>query len=136
MRLVQFKNTGRVIEYPAEGVGSFGKTHRNGDYIVGEYHGDDSSLVAYTGQWPIVESEAPVYSQLEFMEALGDQVSIEIIEGAAPALKLIEKKFNAASTIDTADPRTESALDYLVASAEVPSFTTEDKARICAPVIS
>ncbi|NIB44752.1 hypothetical protein HBA55_34550 [Pseudomaricurvus alkylphenolicus] len=132
MRLVQFSNPGRMVNYPGEGAIAFGKTVRQGDTIIGEYLGNQN-LTEYTGPWPIEEAvvETPKYSRLGFMEALGDDVILEIIAATDPVIKLIDRKFQAASVIEGDHAQTVRALTYLVASDQVPSFTEADKARVC-----
>jgi len=78
---------------------------------------------------------APHYTQLEFMTALGNAVMLEIIAAAKtdPVIELIDRQFQAASVIDTADERTVEALVILKASALVPSFDEAARAALCAP---
>jgi len=56
MKLIQFSNPDRIVNYPAEGASAFGKTVRIGDMIAGEYHGS-VDLTPYTGEWPYVAPE-------------------------------------------------------------------------------
>ncbi|NIB44729.1 hypothetical protein HBA55_34435 [Pseudomaricurvus alkylphenolicus] len=130
--LVQFSNPEKQVTYPAEGASAFGKTVREGDLIIGEYFGS-ASLDPYIGPWPIDDSvvETPKYSQLAFMEAMGDDTILEIIAATDPVIKLIDRKFQAASVIEGDHPQTVQALTYLVASDQVPSFTEADRVRVC-----
>jgi hypothetical protein len=57
MKLVQFECPESVITYPAEGVEAFGKTHKVGDVVFGEYFGE-ADLAPYTGRWPYISDES------------------------------------------------------------------------------
>jgi hypothetical protein len=74
----------------------------------------------------------PVYTALEFIDALTDPVSLAIIASTDPKVKLIEKKFGAATSIVGDDPRLIVALDYLIGALQ--EMTEDIKAAICAAV--
>lgn len=65
MRIVQFTNASRVVNYPQEGISAFGHTERIGDLIVGEYKGSASAsdLPNYTGTWPLPPSAEALAKQ-------------------------------------------------------------------------
>lgn len=73
------------------------------------------------------------YSKLDFFDAVGDIVLLQIMEAAEtdPVVRLIDRKFQAAEIIDTASKNTIDAFDYLVASELVSGFTAELKAQLC-----
>jgi len=65
------------------------------------------------------------YTKLQLINALGMAAMAEIIASTDPMIKVIEKQFDAAEFVDVSDVNTIAALDYLAASADIPSMTVE-----------
>lgn len=86
-----------------------------------------------TGEAPLEDFELPkpVYTNIDFLSALGDAVVMEIMLASDPVIKLIDRKFQVSTSIDTGHEETEKAFLYLVASEQVPSFNQELRESLC-----
>ena len=108
MRIVSFVPTATTkIEYPFEGIQSFGKTQMHEGKIVGEYYGaaTEEELPTWSGNWPLTKTEYKV--------ALKSGEMMRLLGASAFA------KINAAAYPTNGDPVDEDAL-FFMESAKYP----------------
>ncbi len=100
---------------------------------------DDVNRIGH--RWNGTEfTEAPAtdiaaeYSGIEFYEAIGDPVAIEMMLSEDVGVRLIERKFNATiaagGRIRMDHPETKKAFQYLLAEGSVPSFDADVVKRL------
>ncbi len=121
-----------VVQYPDD-ISFFANTVEDGGDMVAEYTGSDISIL--DGSYPIeVETPFKTMSGNNFMETLGDDVNMELMDATDTRVKIIVKMFDAviaqAKPIYIFHPEAQRSFDYLEASAQVPSFDAAKRAEL------
>ena len=103
------------------------------DHLGANWNGSEFDSIA-------PKAQPPEYTGVQFYEAIGDQVAIEMMLSTDVGVRLIEKKFNAAiasgDLIRSDHPESIKAFAYLVAESSVPSFDDNLSKKLTSQVIA